>query len=207
MRVVLRAREMAGPKTLHCFWVKQSTLSRTRTEKAVFHHRPQGAFQPLPDRHRKAVFCTRKNTRRQVLAHDLLEQVLGGPSFEFERRWNRRRELQQLVVQQGRPHFKGMRHAHSVHLDQNIVRKVGLDVHIERLIQRIRRITAVVIRPKGRGRVKCRARRSKVVGIQIPLNVGVEQQMVKFIRIGFIGRHAKFLKRLFTLDRGKPATD
>ena len=64
VRIVLRAGEMARPQALHCFWVEKSTLPGARAEKAVFHHRPQGALQPLPNRHRETVFCTRKNTRR-----------------------------------------------------------------------------------------------------------------------------------------------
>lgn len=76
-----------------------------------------------------------KDMGRQFRSHQLLENDLLPRPMHLEMLRQGGGKFHDAMIQKRRPHFNGMRHAHSVHFGENIVRQKILLVEPELSIQ------------------------------------------------------------------------
>src|SRR5881628_3713610 len=67
---------------------------------------------------------------REDPAHGALEDVLRRPATQVELRRNRLSELDELVVKQRDPRLEGVRHAHPVHLGEDVQGEIALEIQV-----------------------------------------------------------------------------
>ena len=101
-------------------------------------HSPIGAAKP----------CFGRSTidARHVPLEQPAQQILAPAVLQLERRRHRGGELEQLVIEQRLARFERDRHAHLVDLGHDVVDEIGLDVDVQRAVERIRRRARVVAR-------------------------------------------------------------
>src|SRR5882762_8649641 len=86
--------------------------------------------KPASERHGEPVLRPVDDLIRQDPAHGALEDVLRRLATQVELRRNRLSELDELVVEQRDPRLEGVRHAHPVHLGEDVQRKIALEVQV-----------------------------------------------------------------------------
>src|SRR5215469_1701584 len=72
----------------------------------------------------KAVFSTPNNRKWQLRLHQTLQDDFQRSTAHLEMIWKSGSELDDAMVQVGWTHFQRMRHAHAIHLLQQIVGQI-----------------------------------------------------------------------------------
>ena len=135
-------------------------------------HSPIGASKPCFGRSTIAFGMRRSSSRRS--------RYLLRPFFSFSDGRHGRGELEQLVIEQRLARFERHRHAHPVDLGHDVVDEIGLDVHVQRAIERIastgrrrRRARKPANGSASRHLVREVARVERVARVRLELAVGV----------------------------------
>ena len=110
--------------------VEDSAPAAPLGEQQLAHEAPEPAPEPVPERHREAVLRPVDDRVRQDPPHGLLEHVLRRAAAQVELRRDRRRELDQLVIEQRHASLDRVRHAHPVDLGEDVQRQVAFEVQV-----------------------------------------------------------------------------
>src|SRR5437867_1218158 len=86
--------------------------------------------KPVSERYGEPVLRPVDDLIRQDPAHGALENVLRRPATQVELRRNRLSELDELVVEQRDPSLEGVRHAHPVHLGEDVQGEIALEIQV-----------------------------------------------------------------------------
>ena len=166
-------------------------LRREHGERVI----PQ--FIPEPVRHRadETLLPMRQNRAGQEVDQSFLQQpLLAKPSHLHVRR-NRRRELEQLMIEEGNPDLERVAHTQPIGERQDVIAQIGLDVAIEHAIEWIFSLRLSIAREK-----MVLGRHHRVV---IPSPARTEQPLPIVGRD--LRRHAKISARIVARRRSDKA--
>jgi len=103
--------------------------------QALLERSVQRAAQPRTERYAKALLPTGKDGVRNQAPERTLQDVLGSPPFQLERRWHVRGELHERAIEKRRSHLEPALHARPVHRDEILVREIARAVLIDERVE------------------------------------------------------------------------
>ena len=98
-------------------------MLRCARRQNLKHQRTQTAPKPVMGWDVESDLLPLKNGLRQLISHQFLEKNLLPRTLDLQRRGNCRGEFNDAVIEERRPHFERVCHAHAIRLVQNIVGK------------------------------------------------------------------------------------
>ena len=105
-----------------------AALQARRRQQRVGEQLAQVAAEPDAERHAEALLAPVEDVARQQRGRHFLQHVLAPAVLDLQRRRQRGRELDDLVVEQRHARLDRVRHAHAIDLRQHVLRQVGLGV-------------------------------------------------------------------------------
>ncbi len=106
---------------------EQARVIGRAVQQDLHHQRTQTAPKPIVGRDIESDFLPSKNRGWKLISHQFFQKNLLPRTTNLQRRGQRGSEFNDPVIEERRPHFQRMRHAHAVCLVQNIVgKKVSL---------------------------------------------------------------------------------
>src|SRR5262249_19088054 len=94
---------------------------------------------PTLNWHAETLLGSVEDLVRHEATHGLLEDALRLATAHLEIGWDRRDELDELVIEGRDTRFERDRHAHSVHLREDVAGQIGLTVEVEEPVERLGR--------------------------------------------------------------------
>ncbi len=102
----------------------------------VFEYRQQRPAEPLVCGDIQTGLLPLQYRRRQLIPHQTLQDDLLPRSIDLQPLGQTRREFHNPVIEQRRPHFERMRHAHTIHLAEQIVLQVVVLIEQQITVQK-----------------------------------------------------------------------
>ena len=100
-------------------------------------------LQPSGHRTDETLLAMREYLCWQQRGNALFQQIFFLKPLHLEAGWYRGAIFQQLMIDEGRPHFQRIPHAHSVGAGQDILGQISLDVAVKNLVERVFRVVGV----------------------------------------------------------------
>src|SRR4051794_37598364 len=105
---------MRSPQAIDDGVVEQPSVGQARLADLLLDPAAEVAPEPLADRGAETLLGAMRDTRRQKLGRDALEQVFADAVAYLHRCWKRQRELDQVVIEERFARLHGRGHGHLV---------------------------------------------------------------------------------------------
>lgn len=111
-----------------------------RAEEQILGHLAEIEAKPLVQLDPEPHLGTFDDLPGQEVPDRSLEDILFGRSAQLHMRREARAELHEGVIEHGGAPLQPVGHGGDVHLDQQVLGEVGVDIHIEARVDKVRRI-------------------------------------------------------------------
>ena len=130
-RVVALAREVLVHELPHEQRLEVAALEARRRQQRVGEELPEISAEPRAKRYAEPLLAPIQNLGRQQRRRDFLQHVLAAAILDLQRRRQRRRELDDVVVEQRDARLDRVRHAHAIDFREHVFGKirVGVEAH------------------------------------------------------------------------------
>jgi hypothetical protein len=106
-------------------------------EKTILQIDAEIATEPPVQRHSKTAFLSVQDLGWDQICHSGLEDALQRQSFQPRFGRQREGELDEAMVQQRRSHFETMSHAHPVHLYQQVINQIRIEIQAKYAVEEV----------------------------------------------------------------------
>src|ERR1700693_1476152 len=133
--VVPRARNVLGNEAACRVGVEEPDTDDLLGGQARLEGAAQRPPHPQTEWNAEALLATSEDGVGDQAAQRTLENVLGPPALQLERRRHATCELHEGAVEEWRPRLEAARHARSIHRDEVLVGKIALAVLVDELVE------------------------------------------------------------------------
>src|SRR3990172_8210278 len=137
VRVVASAREVLTHAPLDRGPLQEAAGLDALSREERLHQGPELASEPVLHGNAEPLFAPVQDPRGKLVRHRLLQDVLPPVAPELQRAGHAERELDDVLVEKRRSRLERRRHAHPVHLDEDIVGEEELEVRVELSVEEI----------------------------------------------------------------------